>query len=122
MYELEVIDGVFAVCKLKNKSSFPGKFFFYAETENEISLVCKSDEAPKDALEKEDGWKAFRFSGKLDFSLTGVLAEITRVLAEAKIGIFAVSTYDTDYVLVKEENFEKAKERLILCGYKIKNA
>ena len=121
MYELEEIDGTFAVCKLKKETEVKGNFFFYSVTDSEISLVCKSEDAPEDALEKEDGRKALRFSGKLDFSLTGVLAEITKALAEAKIGIFAVSTYDTDYILVKETDFEKAKESLPLCGYKIKN-
>ena len=59
-------------------------------------------------MEREDGWRAFRICGVLDFSLIGILAGITQILADRKIGLFAISTYNTDYVLTKEENFESA--------------
>jgi hypothetical protein len=120
MYELEVIDGAFAVCKLEKERKIEGKIFFYAVTDGEISLVCKSEDAPKDAVLTEDGWKMMRISGKLDFSLTGVLAKLSGVLADEKIGIFAVSTYDTDYILVKENDLRKAEDCLSRAGYKIK--
>ncbi len=67
----------------------------------------------------EDGWRALRVKGVLDFSLTGILAKISGILANAKIGIFAVSTYNTDYILMKKENFEKALNVLSDAGYDI---
>ena len=63
---------------------------------------------PKNVIECDDGWKAFRIQGVLDFSLIGILSKISTLLAENEIGIFAVSTYNTDYILTKEENFEKS--------------
>ena len=67
----------------------------------------------------EDGWRAFRIEGQLDFSLVGILAPIATVLAEAKVGIFAVSTYNTDYVLVKEAQFAQAMDMLAEAGYTV---
>jgi hypothetical protein len=66
---------------------------------------------------REDGWRAMRVVGTLDFSLTGILSGIATALADAKIGIFAVSTYDTDYILVKQENLDRAVEALKEAGY-----
>lgn len=68
---------------------------------------------------REDGWRAFRAAGPLDFSLTGILAGIASVLAAAGIPIFAVSTYDTDYVLVKTERYEAALDALRAAGYDV---
>ena len=67
----------------------------------------------------EDGWRAFRIQGVLDFSLIGILADISRILAENKIGIFAISTFNTDYILTKEENYQKALDVLSRAGYTI---
>ena len=67
----------------------------------------------------DDGWKAFRIQGVLDFSLIGILSKISAVLADNKIGIFAISTYNTDYILVKAENYSKALEVLADEGYQI---
>lgn len=66
---------------------------------------------------REDGWTAFRIEGTLDFSLIGIISKISVALAEEKIGVFVVSTFNTDYVLVKTENFENAKNKLISLGY-----
>ena len=85
----------------------------------ELSLVCKTEDTPKRTMARDDGWKGFRIQGVLDFSLIGILSKISGILADHKIGIFAVSTYNTDYILVKEENFERALEVLALEGYKI---
>lgn len=79
--------------------------------------MCKTTDVPANAAHREDGWKGFRIQGVLDFSLIGILSKLTTVLAENNIGIFAVSTFNTDYILVKEENFEKAKEVLAAAGY-----
>ena len=74
---------------------------------------------PSETTAREDGWKGFRIEGVLDFSLIGILSKISTILAENKIGIFAVSTYNTDYILVKEENFERALSVLSEAGYEI---
>ena len=79
-----------------------------AKTDEEISLVCRSEDTPANTVECESGWKAFRIEGILDFSLVGVLSELSGILADNNIGIFAVSTFNTDYILVKEENFSKS--------------
>ena len=74
---------------------------------------------PSVTVEREDGWKGFRIEGVLDFSLIGVLSKISGILAENKIGIFALSTYNTDYILVKEENFDRALTVLSGAGYEV---
>lgn len=109
----------FTVCKLKSTSDLVSdkEFWFAARTDEEISLVCKTSDCPSETLERDDGWKGFRIEGVLDFSLIGILSKISAILAENKIGIFAVSTYNTDYILVKEENFEKAMAVLEKEGY-----
>jgi len=111
----------FSVCKLKSAGELPAEkeFWFAARTDGEISLVCKTSDCPSDTLEKDDGWKGFRIEGVLDFSLIGILSKISSILAENKIGIFAVSTYNTDYIFVKEENFEKAMQVLKNEGYNV---
>ena len=74
---------------------------------------------PKNVIEREDGWKVFRIQGVLDFSLIGILSKISTLLAENRIGIFAVSTYNTDYILTKKEDFDVAIKVLIDAGYKV---
>ena len=111
----------FTVCKLKSVESLvPDKdIWFAARTDEEISLVCKTSDCPKETIERDDGWRGFRIEGVLDFSLIGILSKISSILAENKIGIFAISTYNTDYILAKEENFEKALQVLGKEGYNI---
>ena len=88
---------------------------------NKEFSVCKVEDYTQTDLtnvtERDDGWRAFRIEGVLDFSLIGILSKISAILAEAKIGIFAVSTFNTDYILVKAENFEKALSVLAAAGY-----
>ncbi len=109
------------VCKVADMTAVDLKrdFFFLGKTDEEISLVCRTADTPADTTEREDGWKGFRIQGVLDFSLIGILSKISTVLAENRIGIFAVSTYNTDYVLVKEENFERAINALKEAGYTV---
>lgn len=109
------------VCKVRDVSDIDVKseFFFIGKTDEEISLVCKTEDTPKGTIERDDGWRGFRISGVLDFSLIGILARLSGILAEHKIGIFAVSTYNTDYILVKEENFERALKILEEEGYTV---
>ena len=112
----------FTVCKIKDEKdlNLEGEFTFIGKTDSELSLVCPIDNAPDNTLERADGWKGFRIEGELDFSLIGILAEISKILADNKIGIFAVSTYNTDYIFVKKESFEKAISSLADNGYEIK--
>lgn len=94
-------------------------FYFVGRTEEELSLVCRTEDTPAHTLEREDGWRGFYLEGTLDFSLTGVLSKLSGILAEEGIGIFAVSTYNTDYILVKAENFERALAALAAAGYTV---
>lgn len=110
-----------SVCRLTDVSCVDiGKeFFFLGKTDEEISLVCCTKDAPVSFDKRDDGWKGFRIEGELDFSLIGILSKLSGILAENKIGIFAVSTYNTDYILVKEENFSRAMQVLSEAGYEI---
>ena len=111
----------FTVCQVKDFSgvSWDAEFCFAWKTDQEYSLVCCTEDVPPDTLTREDGWKAFRIEGVLDFSLVGILSKISALLAENRIGIFAVSTYNTDYILTKAESFPKALEMLSQAGYEI---
>ena len=119
--KIKVIDCDFSVCKISDISNvnFNDEFCFLSKTDEEISLVCRSEYVPNNVTDREDSWRAFRIEGILDFSLIGILSEISAVLAENKIGIFAVSTYNTDYILVKKSNFDKAINALNNRGYSI---
>ncbi len=119
--ELKRLDHLLTVCKVPDVSDidFAKDFYFIGKTDEELSLVCRTEDTPRNAVERDDGWKGFRIVGTLDFSLIGILSKLTGILAEHDIGIFAVSTYNTDYVLVKEENFERALEVLASDGYEI---
>ena len=99
--ELKRIDGTFSVCKIRNADviDLSQEFCFVGKTDEEISVVCKTEAAPLDVIQKENGWSAFRIEGILDFSLIGILAKISTILAQHQIGIFVVSTYNTDYVM-----------------------
>lgn len=111
----------FTVCKLRDVTGIDlGREYYYlAKTDEEISLVCGTQDVPENTLEREDGWRGFRLQGILDFSLIGILARISTLMAEQDIGIFAVSTYNTDYIFVKKENFRRALETLEENGYTV---
>ena len=119
--ELKTFDHELTVCKIADPSMLDlGKdFYFIGQTDEELSLVCKTEDTPAETIERDDGWKAFRIQGVLDFSLIGILSKLSGILADNNIGIFAVSTYNTDYILVKKENFDKALKVLTSEGYKV---
>lgn len=119
--ELKKLDCKLTVCKVASVSdiNLSDDFYFIGRTYEEISVVCETSKTPNNTTAREDGWKGFYITGTLDFSLTGILSELSGILAENKIGIFAVSTYNTDYILVKEENFERALSILAENGYTI---
>ena len=119
--ELQRIKRDFSVCKVTDysKVNLESEYCFIGKTDEENSLVCLTESVPDNTTEREDGWRAFRIRGVLEFSLIGILAKIATLLAKEKIGIFVVSTYNTDYVLVKKENEMKALSCLIREGYQV---
>jgi hypothetical protein len=119
--EIKVIEGAFSVCKLSNigQARMEDDLYFLGRTDEEISLVCRTESIPGDTVSREDGWRVFRIQGELDFSLIGILAGISSILAEHRIGIFVVSTYNTDYVMTKADDFERALELLERHGYSV---
>lgn len=119
--ELKPIEYDFTVCKVASERdlALEKDFYFIGKTDEEISLVCITEDVPQNTVERDDGWKAFRIQGVLDFSLIGILSKISGILADNEIGIFAVSTFNTDYILVKQENFEKALSVLSDAGYTV---
>ena len=119
--EFITLDIDFSVCKIKDTHNidFTRTFVFLSKTDEELSLVCESVYVPPDAIAVEDGWKAFRIAGILDFGLIGIIANITKILAEAEISVFVVSTYNTDYIFLKSKDFDKG---LALIKQKYKEA
>ena len=119
--KLKKINKELTVCKVASTAdlNLNKSFYFIGKTDDEISLVCLTADTPDNTVERDDGWKGFYIDGTLDFSLIGILSKISGILAENRIGIFAVSTYNTDYILVKEENYEKALSVLAENGYEI---
>jgi len=118
---LEFLPQAFTVAKVPHNGEIPeGIFVFTARTDAEYSLVCPTSDVPRNTLVREDGWRAFRIAGTLEFSLVGILAGISSVLAKAEIGIFAVSTFDTDYILFKEERGAAVRAVLREAGYEIR--
>ncbi len=119
--ELKKIEHKLTVCKVQEISNIntDSDFYFIGKTDEELSLVCKTEDTPQNTIERDDGWRGFRIQGVLDFSLIGILSKLSGILAEHKIGIFAVSTYNTDYILVKEENLERALSVLASEGYTV---
>ena len=109
------------VCKVADLSAIniSADFFFIGRTDEELSLVCRTEDVPENTVERDDGWRGFRIEGVLDFSLIGILSKLSTILAENKIGIFAVSTYNTDYILTKAENFDRAMDVLAAAGYEV---
>ena len=119
--EIKKLDYDFSVCKVSDYSlaNPEAKFIFTGKTDEENSLVCMTKDVPPNTIQRDDGWKAFRIQGVLDFSLIGILAEIAKLLAEHGISIFALSTYNRDYILVKKEHYQKALGLLENSGYEI---
>jgi len=120
--KLVVLDLGLAVCKLESDNQFEGvlnsDFFAITKTNDELSLVCKEADIPNGCI-VEKGWSVIKVQGPLDFSLTGILSSLASPLADAGISIFAISTYDTDYLLVKTSNLDKAISVLEGDGHEI---
>lgn len=119
--ELERLPYDLTVCRLRSLAGFDASagFCFLGKTDEELSLVCRTEDVPADTEAREDGRRGFRIRGVLDFSLVGVLARLSGILADHGVGLFAVSTYNTDYILVKAEDFHWAMEVLAGEGYTV---
>lgn len=121
--QLQLLSIRLAVCRLPADASIPdwatkGEFFAIVRTSDELSVVCTQSEL-LESVQREADWRCFKVQGPLDFSLTGVLASLAAPLADAKVSIFAISTFDTDYLLVKENVLEEAKRALTRAGHAI---
>lgn len=110
----------FSICKLEQGTEIPWglPYIFFAQSEQERSLLCPTPLLPQKSLQRNDGWRGFRIEGVLDFTMVGVLAAVSGILAEGGIQILAVSTFNTDYFFVKQENLEKAVQALELAGHR----
>ena len=119
--ELKRIHQDFSVCQVEDYScvNLESEYCFIGKTDEEKSLVCATGEVPSNAIKRDDGWKAFCVRGILDFSLIGILSEVATALANNEISIFAVSTYNTDYILIKSEDYRRGLEILKSAGYEI---
>ena len=119
---LSVLKAPYAVCRLPAGEPVvapsPGSFSLLVQAEEETTLVCPLDRAPA-AAEIDAGWRCFRIEQSFDFSVPGILASVLEPLAKAGIGIFATSTFSTDYVLVKERDLDRAMEVLRAAGHRV---
>lgn len=120
---MSVLAGNFGVCRLDSGSGIPEwalecDFYSITSTPDELSIVCPEADVPGNVI-CERGWKGLKVEGPLDFGLTGILAGISAVLAGKEVSIFALSTYDTDYILVRKKDLETAVEALGEAGYVI---
>ena len=120
---IEILPQAFTVCQVAALpvDALETEFCFFGKTDQELSLVCPTKYVPGQTIAREDGWRGIRIVGKLDFSLVGILSKISGILAKERIGIFAVSTYDTDYILLKGEQLEQAIKALYAHGYAVQN-
>ena len=120
---LTLLGETFAVCRLDAHTVVPewawtGEVACVTRTRDELSIVCRADLVPDEVL-REAGWRCLKVKGPLDFSLTGVFARIAQPLADAGISLFAVMTYDTDYVMVKQERLRAAIDALLAAGHTV---
>lgn len=118
---LKQLDYDLTVCKVATVADIclDDDFLFLGKTDEEISLVCKTQNVPKNTVEREDGWKGFYVGEILDFSLMGILSDLSATLARCGIAIFAVSTYNTDYILVRDHDYDRAIAALTDAGHSI---
>ena len=119
--KLSTLAQTFAVCRLDANNAIPSwvlqsPFFSIGKTNDELSIVCEQKLVP-DGIKCERDWRAFKVEGPLDFGLTGILTSIANPLAEAKISIFVISTFDTDYVMIRANDFERARLALVNAGF-----
>jgi len=120
---MKLLKEKYGVCRLNKNELIPewaqnSDFFSITKTCDELSIVCSQDDIPND-IQCEKDWKILKIEGPLDFSLIGILASISTILAQKGISIFAISTYDTDYILVKNKDIRNAIDSLVKERYEI---
>lgn len=120
---MKLLKEKYSICRLDKNNPIPAwaikeDFFSITKTEDELSIVCLKDNVPN-SVKCETDWKILKVEGPLDFSLVGILSSISSLMAKEKISIFALSTYDTDYILVKENDVEAAISTLIKNNYNV---
>ena len=118
---LSLLPHTFAICRLEPEADIPswavaGEFFSVTRTEEELSLVCLQEKVPEN-IRCEKDFRCLKVGGPLDFSLTGILSSLTIPLAQAGISVLALSTFDTDYLLVKAAQVDRAVQKLSQAGY-----
>ncbi len=121
--ELELLEGELSIHRLDPDAEIPPPprgepLYCVSITTEEMTIICPSS-VEVESQRTEHNWRAFRIVGPLDFSLTGILARLSRVLAEAEVSIFALSTFDTDIVMVRQDDLAAAKEALSEGGYRV---
>jgi uncharacterized protein len=121
--QLYALDELYAVVRLEPDAALPpwamqGHFWSITRSDSELSLVCRQEDVPADAS-AERGWCAFEVAGPLDFSLTGVVSSLVEPLAEQAIPLFVVSTFETDYLLVREHDLHRSVEALTSAGHSV---
>jgi hypothetical protein len=119
---LILLPGSFVVCKLDADSRIPswataGSFVSITRTSDELSIVCEEALIPE-GVKCARGWRCLRVAGAMDFSAIGVLASLVEPLAQAQISVFAISTFDTDYLLFRDYDLEKAAQTLLRMGHR----
>ena len=119
---LSVLSETFTIHKLSPDVSIPeeilkSNYYSVSKTENELSLVC-SEVIEVQNLQSSKGWKCIKVKGPMDLNLTGILAGISDILTRGNISIFAISTFDTDYILVRSQDLSEARNKLRKAGYK----
>jgi uncharacterized protein len=122
---LVVLDGRYAICRLSPEAPIPswafdGPFCSITRTPHELSVVCAEGAVPED-VRCERGWRCIRIAGPLDFALTGVLASLVVPLRDVGVSLFAVSTFDTDYLLAKDSDLERAVATLVRAGHRVQS-
>jgi hypothetical protein len=121
--QLTTLDDLYAIVRLDPDASVPdwvydGPFWSVTRSESELSIVCRQDDVPRGAS-AERGWIAFVLTGQLDFTLTGVVASLCSPLADARVPIFVLSTFETDYLLVREPDLSRSIDALRDAGHEV---
>lgn len=118
---LLVLPELLTICKLNSRHKIPdwaitGSFYAVTKTADELSIVCQQVQVPP-TVKQESGWRCLKVAGPLDFALIGILANLAQILAEAGISIFAISTFDTDYLLIKADKLAAGVQALRQAGH-----
>jgi uncharacterized protein len=127
MTAIKILPGVYGIYKFPDAAaalesthilqSHSGSFWALSYSPTETSLICTVSAISTPPVAQQESWIGMYFDGKLDFQLVGILSKLTGVLANAGLGVLAVSTFDTDYVFVQSDNFEIANQAIIAGGY-----